>query len=103
MTLHALFTLEVHQNGSALDKVDKLYLKRSSLRTKSSTVVHRWLFNRLSDIKFNGEVKEKSICCSLTLKSTGMESVYFCACNFKRTDTWEYFSGFTRLSEWNKG
>ena len=31
-------------------------------------------------------MKEKSICCSLTLKLTGMESVYFAACNFKATD-----------------
>ena len=32
------------QNGSVLDKADKLHLNRSSLRPKSSTVVHRWLF-----------------------------------------------------------
>ena len=31
-------------------------------------------------------MKEKSICCSLTLKLTGMESVYFATCNFKTTD-----------------
>ena len=37
------------QNGS-LDKVDKLHLNRSSLRRKSSTVVQRWLLNRLTEI-----------------------------------------------------
>ena len=31
-----------------------------------------------------------------------MEFVYFAACNFKTTYTWEYFRGFTRISEWNK-
>ena len=31
-------------------------------------------------------MKEKSICCSLTLMLTGMESVYFAVCNFKTTD-----------------
>ena len=41
---------------------------------------------RLTKIKFHGKVKEKSICCSLTLKLTGMESVYFAACNVKTTD-----------------
>ena len=74
------------QNGCVLDKADKLHLIRSSLSRESSTVVHRWLFNRLIKIKFNGKMKEKSICCSLTLKLTGMESVYFAACNFKTTD-----------------
>ena len=103
MTLHALFTWEFLQIGSAvLDKVDKLHLNRSSLRPKSSTVIHRWLFNRLTEIKFNSKAKEKSICCSLTLELTGMEFVYFAVCNFKTTDTWEYFRGFTRISEWNK-
>ena len=38
------------QNGSVLDKVDKLHLKRSSLSPESSTVVHRRLFNRLTEI-----------------------------------------------------
>ena len=38
---------------------------------------------------------KESICC-------GMEFVYFAACNFKTTDTWEYFRGFTRISEWNR-
>ena len=88
--------------GSVLDKVDKLHLNRSSLRPKSSTVVHRWLFSWLTEIKFNGKAKEKSICCSLTLKLTGMESVYFTSYN-RTTDTWEHFRGFTRISEWNKG
>ena len=56
------------QNGSVLDKVDKLHLKRSSLSPELSTVVHRRLFNRLTEISFNGKAKEKSICCcSLTL------------------------------------
>ena len=102
MTLHALFKWEVRQNGSVLDKVDKLHLNWSSLRRKSSTVVHRWLFNRLTEIKFNGKAKEKSIYFSLTLKLTGND-VYFAACNFKTTDTWECFRGLTRISEWNKG
>ena len=74
------------QNGCVLDKADKLHLNRSSLRSESSTVVHRWLFNRLIEISLNGKVKEKSISCSLTLKLTGMEFVYFAACNFKTTD-----------------
>ena len=51
-------------------------------------------------------MKEKSICCSLTLKLTGMESVYFAACNFKTTDksglNLGYFSGFIRISKCNK-
>ena len=55
------------QNGCVLDKVDKLHLKRSSLSPESSTVVHRRLFNRLTEIEFNGRAKEKSICCNLTL------------------------------------
>ena len=38
----------------------KLHLNRSSLRPKSSTVIHRWLFNQLTEIKFNGKAKEKS-------------------------------------------
>ena len=38
------------QNGSVFDKVDKLDLKRSSLSSESSTVVHRRLFNRLTEI-----------------------------------------------------
>ena len=33
--------------------MDKLHLNRSSLRPKSSTVVHRWLLNRLTDFKNN--------------------------------------------------
>ena len=33
-------------------------------------------------------MKEKSIYCSLALKLTGMESVYFVARNFKTTDEW---------------
>ena len=33
-----------------------------------------------------------------------MEFVYFAAVTSKQlTDTWEYFMGFTRISEWNKG
>ena len=74
------------QNGSVLDKVDKLHLKRSSLSPESSTVVHMRLFNRLTEISFNGKAKEKSICCSLTLMLADMESVYFAACNFKTTE-----------------
>ena len=98
------FHVGILQTGYAvLDKVDKLNLNRSSLRCKSSTVVHRLLFNRLTEIKFNSKAKEKSICCSLKLKLTGMEFVYFAACNFKTTDTWEYFRGCIRISEWNKG
>ena len=38
------------QNGSVLDKVEKLHLKRSSLSPESSTVVHRRLLNRLTEI-----------------------------------------------------
>ena len=39
------------QNGSVLDKVmDKLHLNGSSLSPESSTVIHRWLFNRLTEI-----------------------------------------------------
>ena len=49
------------QNGSVFDKVEKLHLKRSSLSPESSTVVHRRLFNRLTEISFNGKAKEKSI------------------------------------------
>ena len=103
--LIALFTWEFIQIGSAvLDKVDKLHLNRSSLRPKSSTVVHRWLFSRLTEIKFHSiKAKEKSIFYSLTLELTGMEFVYFAAVTVKTTDTWEYFRGFTRISEWNKG
>ena len=71
---------------SSGSQVDKLHLKRSFLRPKSSTVIYRWLFNRLTEIKFNGKAKEESFCCRLTLKLTGMESVYFAACNFKTTD-----------------
>ena len=83
--LIALFTWEFIQIGSAvLDKVDKLHLNRSSLRPKSSTVVHRWLFSRLTEIKFHSKAKEKSICCSLTLELTGMEFVYFAAVNSKQ-------------------
>ena len=86
--LIALFTWEFLQIGSAvLDKVDKLHLSRSSLRpksSKSSTVVHRWLFSRLTEIKFNSKAKEKSICCSLTLELTGMEFVYFAAVTSKQ-------------------
>ena len=55
------------QNGSVFDKVEKLHLKGSSLSPESSTVVHRRLFNRLTEISFNGKAIEKSICCSLTL------------------------------------
>ena len=63
----------------------KLHLNRSSLRPKSSTVVHWWLFGRLTEIKFNSKAKEKSICCSLTLESvTGMEFVYFAAVTSKQ-------------------
>ena len=50
---------------------------------KSSTVVHRWLFSRLTEIKFNSKAKEKSICCSLTLELTEMEFVYFAAVTSK--------------------
>ena len=76
----------IRQNGSVLDKVDKLHLKRSSLSPESSTVVHRRLFNRLTEISFNGKAKEKSsICCSLTLM-LAHGSVYFAACNFKTTE-----------------
>ena len=83
--LIALFTWEFIQIGSAvLDKVDKLHLNRSSLRPKSSTVVHRWLFSRLTEIKFHSKAKEKSICCSLTLELTGMEFVYFAAVTSKQ-------------------
>ena len=62
----------------------KLHLNRSCLRPKSSTVVHRWLFSRLTEIKFNSKAKEKSICCSLTLELTGMEFVYFAAVTSKQ-------------------
>ena len=55
------------------------------MRPKSSTVVHRWLFNRLTEIKFNSKAKEKSTCCSLTLELTGMEFVvYFAAVTSKK-------------------
>ena len=66
--------------GSILNKVDKLHLNRSSLRPKSSTVIHRWLFNQLTEIKFNGKAKEKSICCNLTLKLTGMDDLFILPC-----------------------
>ena len=83
--LIALFTWEFLQIGSAvLDKVDKLHPNRSSLRPKSSAVIHRWLFSRLTEIKFNSKAKEKSICCSLTLELTGMEFVYFAAVTSKQ-------------------
>ena len=65
-------------------KWTKLHLNRSSLRPKSSTVVHRWFFNLLTEIKFNSKAKEKSICCSLTLELTGMEFVYFAAVTSKQ-------------------
>ena len=38
------------QNGSVLDKADKSHLNRSSLCPESLTVVHRWLFNLLTEI-----------------------------------------------------
>ena len=39
------------QNGSVLDKVEKLHLNRSSLSpAESSTVIHWLLFNRLTEI-----------------------------------------------------
>ena len=38
------------QNGSVLDKVEKLHLKRSSLSPESSTVVHRRLFKLLNEV-----------------------------------------------------
>ena len=38
------------QNGSVLNKVEKVHLKRDSLSPESSTVVHRRLFNRLTEI-----------------------------------------------------
>ena len=83
--LIALFTWEFIQIGSAvLDKVDKLHLNRSFLGPKSSTVVHRWLFSLLTEIKFHSKAKEKSICCSLTLELTGMEFVYFAAVTSKQ-------------------
>ena len=85
MHVDCIFTWEFLQIGSAvLDKVDKLHLNRSSLRPKSSTVAHRWLFSRLTEIKFNSKAKEKSICCSLTLEFTGMEFVYFVAVTSKQ-------------------
>ena len=85
MLIIALFTWEILQIGSAvLDKVDKLHLNRSSLRPKSSTVVHRWLFSRLTEIKFDSKAKEKTICCSLMLELTGMEFVYFAAVTSKQ-------------------
>ena len=68
------------QNGSVLDKVEKLHLKRSSLSPESSTVVHRRLFN------LKAKAKEKSICCSWTLMLADIESVYFAACNLKTTE-----------------
>ena len=44
-----------------------------------------------TDVEANVEVvcaglKEKSICCSLTLMLADIESVYFAACNFKTTE-----------------
>ena len=37
------------QNGCVLDEAEKLHLNMSSLSPESSTVVHRWLFNRLTE------------------------------------------------------
>ena len=50
---------KISQNDSVLDKKDKLHLNRSSLMPKSSTVLHRWLSNRLTESTFNGIAKEK--------------------------------------------
>ena len=42
--------LQNFRHGCVLDKAEKVHLNRSSLSRESSTVVHRWLFDRLIEI-----------------------------------------------------
>ena len=75
--------LKFRQNGGVLDKADKLHLNRSSLSPESSTVVHRWLFNRLTEILFNAKVKEKSICLTRKNPKTALKNAQKRSENFK--------------------